>query len=93
MALLKFNAVFKPVDCSGRRVDSSENANAFPSCVGKLKEAHSVSCWRSWSVEIPQEQSDEEAQRQPRGKRSAWNENQQPYLTETSQKDRKAKIK
>ncbi|MBT2677460.1 hypothetical protein J7E38_00525 [Bacillus sp. ISL-35] len=52
-----------------------------------------MSCWRSWSGETPQEQSDEEAQRQPgrimkklavelfhyssSGKRSAWNENQQ----------------
>ncbi|MEH7443593.1 hypothetical protein V7201_14880, partial [Bacillus sp. JJ1122] len=40
------------------------------------------SCGRSWSGETPQERSDEEAQRQPRGKRSAWNENQQPCLTE-----------
>jgi hypothetical protein len=40
------------------------------------------SCGRSWSGETPQEQSDEEAQRQPRGKRSAWNENQQSCLTE-----------
>ncbi|MBT2642073.1 hypothetical protein J7I80_07545 [Bacillus sp. ISL-41] len=59
-----------------------------------------MSCGLSWSDETPQEQSDEEAQRQPqgriahekdgswsfsyssRGKRSAWNENQQPSLTE-----------
>jgi len=40
------------------------------------------SCGRSWTGETPQEQSDEEAQRQPRGKRSAWNENQQLCLTE-----------
>ncbi|MCM3122033.1 MULTISPECIES: hypothetical protein [unclassified Mesobacillus] len=58
-----------------------------------------MSCGRSWSGETPQEQSDEEAQRQPQGriayekdglwsfsysssgKRSAWNENQQPCLT------------
>jgi hypothetical protein len=40
------------------------------------------SCGRSWTDETPQERSDEEAQRQPRGKRSAWNENQQPCLTE-----------
>ncbi|WP_285291714.1 hypothetical protein [Bacillus sp. ISL-35] len=40
-----------------------------------------MSCGRSWSGETPQEQSDQ-AQRQPRGKRSAWNENQQSDLTE-----------
>jgi hypothetical protein len=75
------NVVLNPVDCSGRRVDSSENANAFSSCVGRFKEAQSMSCGLSWSDETPQEQSDEEAQRQPRGKRGAWNENQQPSLT------------
>jgi hypothetical protein len=60
-----------------------------------------MSFGRSWSGETPQEQSDEEAQRQPQGriayekdgswsfsysssgKRSAWNENQQPMLTES----------
>jgi hypothetical protein len=36
--------------------------------VGKLEEAYSTSCGRSWSGETPQERSDEEAQRQPRGR-------------------------
>ncbi len=40
MALLKLNSNSTPVDCSGRRVDSSENANAFPSCVGRFEEAY-----------------------------------------------------
>jgi hypothetical protein len=40
------------------------------------------SCGLSWTGETPQKRSDEEAQCQPRGKRSAWNENQQPCLTE-----------
>ncbi len=50
LALLKTNVVLKPVDCSGRRVDSSENANAFPSCVGGFEEAQSMSCGisKSW---------------------------------------------
>ena len=37
MALLKLNSNSTPVDCSGKRVDSSENANAFPSCVGRFE--------------------------------------------------------
>ncbi|MCM3122134.1 MULTISPECIES: hypothetical protein [Bacillaceae] len=63
-----------------------------------------MSCGHSWSGETPQEQSDEEAQRQPQGriayekdgswsfsysssgKRSAWNENQQSWLTEPTKK-------
>ncbi len=37
-----------------------ENANAIPSCAGKLEEAHSVSCGSEWLGRPPQEQSDEE---------------------------------
>jgi len=33
-----------PVDYSGKREDSSENANAFPSCVGRFEKAQSMSC-------------------------------------------------
>ncbi len=32
------NVVYNPVDCSGRRVDSSENANAYSSYVGRFEE-------------------------------------------------------
>jgi hypothetical protein len=42
------------VDWSGRREDSSENANAFPSCVGRFEEAYSRSCGLSWTGETPQ---------------------------------------
>jgi len=44
---------------------------------GQVRGSFSKSCGISWTGETPQEQSDEEAQRQPRGKRSAWNGNQQ----------------
>jgi hypothetical protein len=47
--------LLNPVDCSGRREDSSENANAFPSCVGRFEEAQSMSCGISWPGETPQE--------------------------------------
>jgi hypothetical protein len=52
-------------------------------CSGRRED----SCGLSWSGETPQERSDEEAQRQPRGKRRAWNENQQPCLTEPKSKE------
>jgi hypothetical protein len=75
--VLKPIYVLNPVDWSGRHEDSSENANAFPSCVGKFKDAQSMSCGISGKS------------RQlgffkilPREKRSAWNENQQPSLTQ-----------
>jgi len=55
MAMLKLKVDFlNPVDCSGRREDSSENANAFPSCVGGFEDAYSKSCGLSWTAETPQ---------------------------------------
>ncbi|PFP17580.1 hypothetical protein COJ96_26605 [Bacillus sp. AFS073361] len=51
-----------------------------------------ATCWLEWKArrllreygagETPQEQSDEEAPRHARGKRSAWNGNQQTSLTQ-----------
>ncbi|MEH7885573.1 hypothetical protein V7654_14785, partial [Bacillus sp. JJ1609] len=57
---------------------------------GQIRGSYSMSCGLSWTGETPQERSDEEAQRQPRGKRSAWNENQQPCLTEPKAKEEQA---
>ena len=54
--VLKPIYVLNPVDWSGRHEDSSENANAFPSCVGKFKDAQSMSCGISKSWEAPQVQ-------------------------------------
>jgi len=47
---------------------------------------HSDSCGSSWTGETSQELSDKEAHRHPRGKRSAWNGNQQPLFTSRQNK-------
>ncbi len=48
---------------------------------------HEDSRGRSEADETPQTRSVEEARRSPAGKRSAWNGNQQPSLTEPSKKE------
>jgi hypothetical protein len=48
------NEVFTPVDCSGRREDSSENANAFSSCVGSFEEANQFPAGSASHRETPQ---------------------------------------
>jgi hypothetical protein len=59
-----------------------ENAIAFPSCVGGLKDVHSMSCGRTGQGRPRRRLSAEEAPRTARGKRSFLSANQQASLTQ-----------
>ena len=60
-----------------------ENELHIFSCVGVFEEVIQSPAGAAGQVRPHRSISDEEAHRQPRGKRSAWNGDQQPNLTQT----------